>query len=284
MPFVTVGQENSAPIQLYYEDHGSGSPVVLIHGFPLSGRAWERQERALIAAGHRVITYDRRGFGKSSQPATGYDYDTFAADLDKLLSALDLRDIDLAGNSMGGGEIARYLGAYGSERVRRAAIVSGVPPYLLKTGETPDGVPREVFDQIASALTADRFANFTEWNKNFFNLDETLGSRISARGRARRLEHRGQRVTGRDQRLRGDLAHRLPGRPAQDRYPGARPARHGRSHPAYRGLRCADPRADQGQRVRPHSGCLPWPVLDPRRRDQCRAPPLLQLTAAAIKE
>ena len=113
MPFVTVGQENSAPIQLYYEDHGSGSPVVLIHGFPLSGRAWERQERALIAAGHRVITYDRRGFGKSSQPATGYDYDTFAADLDKLLSALDLRDIDLAGNSMGGGEIARYLGAYG---------------------------------------------------------------------------------------------------------------------------------------------------------------------------
>ena len=180
MPFVTVGQENSAPVELYYEDHGSGSPVVLIHGFPLSGRAWERQERALIAAGHRVITYDRRGFGKSSQPAAGYDYDTFAADLDKLLSALDLRDIDLAGHSMGGGEIARYLGAYGSERVRRAAIVSGVPPYLLKTPETPDGVPQEVFDQIAGALAADRFAYFTEWNKNFFNLDQTLGSRISA--------------------------------------------------------------------------------------------------------
>jgi len=180
MPFVTVGEENSAPIQLYYEDHGSGSPVVLIHGFPLSGRAWERQERALIAAGHRVITYDRRGFGKSSQPATGYDYDTFAADLDKLLSALDLRGADLAGHSMGGGEIARYLGAHGSERVRRAAIVSGVPPYLLKTPETPDGVPQEVFDQIASALTADRAAYFTEWNKNFFNLDQTLGSRISA--------------------------------------------------------------------------------------------------------
>ena len=180
MPFVTVGEENSAPIQLYYEDHGSGSPVVLIHGFPLSGRAWERQERALIAAGHRVITYDRRGFGKSSQPATGYDYDTFAADLDKLLSALDLRGADLAGHSMGGGEIARYLGAHGSERVRRAAIVSGVPPYLLKTPETPDGVLQEVFDQIASALTADRAAYFTEWNKNFFNLDQTLGSRISA--------------------------------------------------------------------------------------------------------
>ena len=180
MPFVTVGQENSAPIELYYEDHGSGRPVVLIHGFPLSGRAWERQERALLADGRRVITYDRRGFGKSSQPTTGYDYDTFAADLDKLITALDLHDLDLAGHSMGGGEIARYLGTYGTSRVRRAAIVSGVPPYLLQTPETPNGVPQDVFDQIAAALTADRFAYFTEWNKNFFNLDQTLGSRISA--------------------------------------------------------------------------------------------------------
>jgi non-heme chloroperoxidase len=180
MPFVTVGQENSMAIDLYYEDHGLGRPVVLIHGFPLSGRAWERQERALIAAGRRVITYDRRGFGKSSQPSTGYDYDTFAADLDKLITALDLRDIDLAGHSMGGGEIARYLGQYGSERVRHAAIISGVPPYLLKTPETPQGVPQEVFDQIEAGLTADRFAYFTEWNKNFFNLDQTLGRRISA--------------------------------------------------------------------------------------------------------
>ena len=180
MPFVTVGQENSMPVELYYEDHGSGAPVVLIHGFPLSGRAWERQERALIAAGHRVITYDRRGFGKSSQPTAGYDYDTFAADLDKLVGALDLRGFDIAGHSMGGGEIARYLGTFGTERVRRAAIVSGVPPYLLKTPETPRGVPREVFDQIEAALTTDRFAYFTEWNKSFFNLDETLGSRTSA--------------------------------------------------------------------------------------------------------
>ena len=180
MPDVTVGQENSAPIELYYEDHGSGSPVVLIHGFPLSGRAWERQERALIAAGYRVITYDRRGFGKSSQPSTGYDYDTFAADLDKLLTALDLHEADLAGHSMGGGEIARYLGKYGSARIRRAAIISGVPPYLLQTPQTPQGVPQEVFDQIAAALTADRAAYFTEWDKNFFNLDQTLGSRISA--------------------------------------------------------------------------------------------------------
>jgi pimeloyl-ACP methyl ester carboxylesterase len=179
MPYVTVGQENSAPIELYYEDHGTGRPVVLIHGFPLSGRAWERQERALLAAGFRVITYDRRGFGKSSQPVTGYDYDTFAADLDALLRALSLQGAYLAGHSMGGGEIARYLGKYGSARVRRAVIVSGVPPYLLKTPQTPNGVPQEIFDQIAAALTADRAAYFTEWNKNFFNLDQTLGKLIS---------------------------------------------------------------------------------------------------------
>jgi non-heme chloroperoxidase len=180
MPFVSVGKQNSAPIEIHYEDHGAGQPVVLIHGFPLNGRAWERQERALLAGGFRVITYDRRGFGQSSQPTTGYDYDTFSADLDKLLTALDLRDICLAGHSMGGGEVARYLGKYGSARVRQAAIISGVPPYLLKTPETPNAVPQEVFDQIAAALTADRAAYFTEWNKNFFNLDETLGSRISA--------------------------------------------------------------------------------------------------------
>ena len=179
MPYVTVGKENSAPIEIYYEDHGSGRPVVLIHGFPLNGRAWERQARALLGAGFRVITYDRRGFGNSSQPVTGYDYDTFAADLDKLLTQLDLRDICLAGHSMGGGEVARYLGKYGSARVRRAVILSGIPPYLLKTPDTPNGVPREVFDQIAAGLTADRAAYFTEWNKNFFNLDETLGKLIS---------------------------------------------------------------------------------------------------------
>jgi non-heme chloroperoxidase len=179
MAFVTVGEENTAPIDIYYEDHGTGRPVVLIHGFPLSGRAWERQERALLAAGYRVITYDRRGFGKSSQPVTGYDCDTFAADLDKLMTALDLGGVCLAGHSMGGGEIARYLGRYGSSRVRRAVIVSGVPPYLLKTPETPNGVPQEVFDEIAAGLTADRAAYFTEWNKNFFNLDQTLGKLIS---------------------------------------------------------------------------------------------------------
>jgi pimeloyl-ACP methyl ester carboxylesterase len=179
MPRVTVGEENAAPIEIHYEDHGFGSIVLLIHGFPLSGRAWERQERALIAADHRVITYDRRGFGKSTQPSTGYDYDTFVADLNSLVNALDLYDFDIAGHSMGAGEIVRYLSTYGSNRVRKAVIVSGTLPYLLKTHETPNGVPQEVFDQIEHGLTADRFAYFTEWNKNFFNLDETLGNRIS---------------------------------------------------------------------------------------------------------
>ena len=116
MPQVTVGQENSADIEIYYEDHGAGQPVVLIHGYPLSGRAWDKQVPALLAAGHRVITYDRRGFGASSQPAAGYDYDTFAADLNALLEHLDLRDAVLAGHSMGTGEVTRYLSRYGSAR------------------------------------------------------------------------------------------------------------------------------------------------------------------------
>ena len=137
MPFVKVGTENSADIELHYNDHGAGQPVVLIHGYPLSGRAWDRQVPALLAAGYRVITYDRRGFGQSSQPATGYDYDTFAADLAVLLEHLDLRDAVLVGHSMGTGEVTRYLGTYGSERVRRAAIISGIPPYLLQTPDTP---------------------------------------------------------------------------------------------------------------------------------------------------
>ncbi|HWE69455.1 MAG TPA: alpha/beta hydrolase, partial [Acidimicrobiales bacterium] len=137
------------------------------------------QERALLANGNRVITYDRRGFGKSSQPTTGYDYDTFAADLDTLVTTLDLRDFYLAGHSMGGGEVARYLGTYGSGRVRKAAIISGIPPFLLKTPENPLGVDKEVFDQIKEGLVADRLAFLTGWNQNFYNLDENLGTRIS---------------------------------------------------------------------------------------------------------
>src|SRR3954463_5508339 len=123
MSFLQVGTENSTPIELYYEDHGAGSPVVLIHGYPLSGRAWDRQVPALLEAGHRVITYDRRGVGKSSQATTGYDHDTFAADLAVLMEALDLRDVALVGHSMGTGEVPRYLSAPGSARVRKGVLV-----------------------------------------------------------------------------------------------------------------------------------------------------------------
>ena len=177
--FIEVGQENSTPINVYYEDHGSGSPVVLIHGYPLSGASWEKQLPALIAAGHRVITYDRRGFGKSSQPTTGYDYDTFADDLNTLLTQLELQDVDLVGFSMGGGEVARYIGKYGSGRVRKAVIMSGVPPFLLKTPDNPEGVDKSVFDGIEAAIVSDRYAFFNQFYANFYNTDKLLGKRVS---------------------------------------------------------------------------------------------------------
>jgi non-heme chloroperoxidase len=179
MPYVSVGEENSASIDLYYEDHGSGKPVVLIHGYPLSGASWEKQVAVLLGAGHRVITYDRRGFGNSSQPATGYNYDTFAEDLHTLLTQLKLRDFTLVGFSMGGGEVARYMGRYGCKGVSKAVIISGVPPYLLKTDDNPEGVDAAVFTGIQKAVAADRYAFFTEFFKNFYNLDVYLGKRIS---------------------------------------------------------------------------------------------------------
>src|SRR2546422_2016914 len=165
MPTVTVGQENNADIEIHYEDHGAGQPVVLIHGYPLSGRAWDKQVPVLLDAGHRVITYDRRGFGKSSQPASGYDYDTFAADLNTLLEHLDLRDTVLAGHSMGTGEVTRYLAAYGSARVAKGVLVSPIPPYLLQAGDNADGVPRSLFDGVAQAARADTPA----WMKGFLD-------------------------------------------------------------------------------------------------------------------
>jgi non-heme chloroperoxidase len=179
MPYVTVGKENSSNIELYYEDHGSGKPVVLIHGYPLSGASWERQVPVLLDAGYRVITYDRRGFGKSSQPTTGYNYDTFAEDLHELITHLKLRDFCPVGFSMGGGEVARYLGKYGSKGVSKAAIISGVPPYLLKTADNPEGVDASVFAGIEKAVAADRYAFFTEFFKNFYNTDVLLGKRVS---------------------------------------------------------------------------------------------------------
>jgi non-heme chloroperoxidase len=179
MPYVAVGKENSAEIQLYYEDHGSGNPVVLIHGYPLSGTSWEKQTSALLAAGYRVITYDRRGFGKSSQPTTGYNYDTFAEDLRQLLTHLNLRNFALVGFSMGGGEVARYIGKYGSAGVSHAVFISSVPPYLLKTADNPDGVDASVFNTIQKAVAADRYAFFTAFFKDFFNTDVFLGKRVS---------------------------------------------------------------------------------------------------------
>ncbi len=177
--YINVGQENSAPIELYYEDHGSGKPVILIHGYPLSGTSWEKQLPILLAAGHRVITYDRRGFGKSSQPTTGYDYDTFAEDLHKLITTLGLSDLSLVGFSMGGGEVARYLGKFGSAGIRKVAILGGVPPYLLKAPDNPNGVDVAVFNGIEDALKLDRYAFFGEFFKNFFNADQYLGKRVS---------------------------------------------------------------------------------------------------------
>jgi non-heme chloroperoxidase len=179
MPYVTVGKENSSKIDLYYEDHGSGQPVVLIHGYPLSGASWEKQLPVLLNAGHRVITYDRRGFGNSSQPTEGYNYDTFAEDLQKLISHLELREFALVGFSMGGGEVARYLGKYGSKGVSKAVIISGVPPFLLKTPDNPEGLDQSVFDGLGKAITADRYAFFTEFFKNFYNTDLLLNKRVS---------------------------------------------------------------------------------------------------------
>jgi len=179
MPYVTVGKENSSKIDLYYEDHGSGQPVVLIHGYPLSGASWEKQLPLLLNAGHRVITYDRRGFGNSSQPTEGYNYDTFAEDLRKLISHLELREFALVGFSMGGGEVARYLGKYGSKGVSKAVIISGVPPFLLKTPDNPEGLDQSVFDGLGKAITADRYAFFTEFFKNFYNTDLLLNKRVS---------------------------------------------------------------------------------------------------------
>src|SRR5215469_14575713 len=179
MPFVTVGKENSADIELYYEDHGSGKPVVLIHGYPLTGASWERQLPMLLNAGYRVITYDRRGFGKSSQPTEGYNYNTFAEDLQKLITQLKLKDFTLVGFSMGGGEIARYIGKFGTKGVSQAVIISGVPPYLLKTPDNPEGVDSSVFEPIKKAITADRYAFFTAFFKDFYNADQFLGKRVS---------------------------------------------------------------------------------------------------------
>ena len=179
MPHVTVGTENTGDINLYYQDQGSGQPVLLIHGYPLDGDSWERQTRALLGGGYRVITYDRRGFGRSSQPNTGYDYDTFADDLATIINELDLQDVVLVGFSMGTGELARYVGRHGTDRISGLAFLSSLEPFLLQTDDNPTGVPAEVFEGIAAAAQADRFAWFDNFFSDFYNLSENLGTRIS---------------------------------------------------------------------------------------------------------
>ena len=178
MPRITVGAENDAPIKIHYRDHGTGDPVVLIHGYPLDGNSWERQEPALLSSGYRVISYDRRGFGRSSQPTVGYDYDTFAADLNALLEHLALEDVVLAGFSMGSGEVTRYLGSYGSGRVRKAALFGAIPPFVLKTDDNPEGVDGSVFEGIKAAIVEDRYAYFKDFFDNFYNVDKLHPERI----------------------------------------------------------------------------------------------------------
>lgn len=179
MPYITVGKENSGPIDLYYEDHGTGKPVVLVHGWPLSSKSWEKQVPALIDAGYRVVAYDRRGFGNSAKPTLGYDYDTLAGDLHTLMTELDLAGATLVGFSMGGGEVARYLGTYGNNRVERAVFISAIPPFLLKTADNPEGVEGSAFDGFMESIAADRPAFLTGFFQDFYNVDVYGGDRIS---------------------------------------------------------------------------------------------------------
>ena len=175
MSKLTVGTENDTPIELHYEDHGAGRPVVLIHGWPLSGRSWENQVPALVAAGYRVIAYDRRGFGNSSQPWGGYDYDTFAADLNALLEHLDVREATLVGFSMGGGEVVRYLGTYGSDRVAQAVLASAVPPYLYKSDDNPDGgLDDDAIAGFQAGVKSDRLAFLNQFTTGFFSVSGQL--------------------------------------------------------------------------------------------------------------
>jgi len=188
MPFVKVGEENSGHIKLHYEDYGAGEPIVLIHGYPLSGRAWDKQVPLLLDAGHRVITYDRRGFGYSSQPSTGYDYDSFASDLKTLLDELDLHEVTLVGHSMGTGEVTRYLGTYGSDRIARGVLVSPIPPFLLEADDNPEGLPGSLFEGFVQSAKADTPAWMKGFLDNFYNMDQYAGELVSPEAFASSLD------------------------------------------------------------------------------------------------
>lgn len=266
MASITVGRENDADIRLHVEDRGTGQPVVLIHGYPLDGSSWEKQSAALLQAGYRVITYDRRGFGKSDGPTTGHDYDTYAADLSAVLEQLDLRQAVLVGFSMGSGEIARYLSNYGTDRIARVASLSGLPPFLLLTDDNPEGVPQSVFDPLAAAARADRYAFFTSFFNGFYNLEENLGSRISEEAVAanKAIANASSPIATVDAQytwltdFREDLsAYTVP---PPDR------ARHGRQHRADRSLSSPAGEAAPARALHRDRGRAARLALDTRRR------------------
>ncbi len=273
MGHVIVGNENSTPIELYYEDQGAGQPVVLIHGYPLNGHSWERQTRELLAAGYRVITYDRRGFGRSSKVGSGYDYDTFAADLYTLMETLDLRDVVLVGFSMGTGELARYVARYGHQRVAKLAFLASLEPFLVARDDNPDGVPQEVFDGIEAAAKGDRYAWYDAVLLQLLQPRREPRPPHQPGGGHRQLERRRLQRPRRGLRRRllvdRGLPRRRRGRPRQ-RQADPDPARHRRPHPPHR--RHGPPLppgpargAVRGDRRRPARA-----ALDPRRRGQRR--------------
>lgn len=179
MGTIAVGRENSASIDLYYEDQGDGGVVVLLAGWPFDARSWEPQLHPLLEAGHRVVAYDRRGFGRSSRPIQGYDFDTLASDLDTLLSQLDLHDVTLVGFSLGTGELARYIGTFGTERLRRCVFIESLAPSFVKTADNPNGVDEAVVADVQKSILADRPAWLTGMLENFLNLDKYRGARVS---------------------------------------------------------------------------------------------------------
>ena len=273
MAKITVGQENSDDIEIYYEDHGAGQPVVLIHGYPLSGRAWDKQVPVLLDAGHRVITYDRRGFGNSSQPATGYDYDTFAADLRTLVEHLDLREAVLVGHSMGTGEVTRYLGTYGSARVAKGVLISPIPPFLLQTQDNPEGLPASLFDGFVQAAKADAPAWMKSFLDSFYNIDVLGGTLVSDQAYQASWNTAASASAAAavaciptwETDFRGDLPKIDV--PILDR-------RRGRPGPAVRQDRAAPARPDQGHATGGHRGRPARHRLDPHRPGQPSPPRL----------
>ena len=172
MPYCTVANENGNDVNIYYEDFGTGEPVVLIHGWPLSHKMWEQQVAALIKGGYRVISYDRRGFGDSTQTWDGYDYDTLAEDLSKLLDHTGADGATLVGFSMGGGEVARYISKYGTSKLKKAVLMSSVTPYMSKSNDNPEGVDPSVFEGMLGGLTKNRPDFLKGFVKKFYNFDE----------------------------------------------------------------------------------------------------------------